>query len=66
MQLEFISRNKDGNYYVGYKIVVQRGIKGKTRSKANELIIIGVPKSKFKEFCKEHDIILKGDVDHGE
>lgn len=59
MQLEFISRNKDGNYYVGYTIPVQRGIKGKTRSKVNELIIIGIPKSKFRKFCKETKIYLK-------
>ena len=40
-QIEFISRNKDGNYYVGYRINVSRGMHGKTKGHVDELIIVG-------------------------
>ena len=60
MEIVFISQNQDGNYYVGYRVPVQRGIKGKTRSKVNELLIMGIPKSKMPDFCKKHNIELGG------
>ena len=56
--IAFISRNKDGNWYVGYKIKVQRGIKGKTKSKVDELLIIGIPNSKFDKWCKHNKLIV--------
>lgn len=59
MKIEFISKNKDDNYYIGYKIPVKRGIKGKTKETVNELIIIGINKNKFKDFCKTHNILIK-------
>jgi len=55
-ELQYITKNKDGNYYAIYKVKVQRGIKGKTKSKVDELLIVGIPKSKFKDFCKKHNI----------
>ena len=54
--IEFISRNKDGNWYVGYRVKVQRGIKGKTKSKVDEVLIVGIPNSKFDEWCKKHNV----------
>lgn len=56
MELVFISKNQNGDYYVGFKIKVNRGIRGKTKSKVDELIIVGIPKDKFPEFCKDYDI----------
>lgn len=58
MKIEFIVQNENGDYYVGYKHKVQRGIKGKTRSKVDELLIIGIPKSKFKDYCEKEGIII--------
>jgi len=58
-ELQYIAKNKDGNYYAIYKVKVQRGIKGKTKSKVDELIIVGIPKSEFKDFCKKHNINIK-------
>lgn len=51
----FISKNKDGNYYIGFKTKVKRGIHGK-EVHANELIIVGMNKNKFQEFCEKHNI----------
>jgi len=54
-----VSTNEDGNFYFVYKVPVQRGIKGKTKSKVDELIIVGVNKNKVDQFCKAQGIILK-------
>lgn len=51
-----ISRNKDGNYYIGLKVKVQRGIKGKTKSKVDELLIIGLNKKYFEKWMKDNII----------
>ena len=56
MKLKFISKNKDGNYYVGYTIPVKRGM---GHQKVEELILIGMNKEKFGDFCKKHNIIIK-------
>ena len=52
----FISENEDGNFYIGYKIKVQRGIKGKTRSKVDELIIVGMNREKFMNWLEQNDM----------
>lgn len=49
--LVFIERNKDGNWYVGFRVKVQRGIKGKTKSKVDEIIIVGINNDYFDQFC---------------
>lgn len=54
MKIAFISTNQDGNYYIGYKVSVPRGIKGKKGSKAEELLIIGLHKSHIKQWLKDH------------
>ena len=58
MKIEFISRNRDGNYYIGFKVPVKRGIRGKTRGKVDELIIVGINQKQFPQWCKEHNIIV--------
>lgn len=55
-ELVFVSENKDGNFYFGYRVNVQRGIKGKTRSKVDELIIVGMPREKALEKIKKEGI----------
>ena len=51
-EVVFISKNKDGNYYVGIKVKVQRGIRGKTTGKVDELLIIGLNKKYFDNWIK--------------
>ena len=58
-RIQFISKNKNGDYYVGFLVPVQRGIKGKNKGKVDELLIVGVPKNKFPSWCKEHGIEVK-------
>ena len=55
MTLEFISKNKDGNYYIGYKVLVTRGIAGKNK-KVEELLIVGIHKSKIKQYLEERGL----------
>ena len=57
--IAFISKNKNGDYYFGFKVKVQRGIKGKTKSKVDELIIVGMPKEKVADFCKKEGIKIE-------
>ena len=54
MKIKWISKNDNGDFYVGYTVSVQRGIRGKTKGKVDELLIIGIPKNQFKEFCNKH------------
>lgn len=55
-EVVFISKNKDGNYYVGIKVKVQRGIRGKTKSKVDELLIVGLNKKYFEKWMKDNII----------
>lgn len=57
--IAFISKNKNGDYYFGFKVKVQRGIRGKTKSIVDELIIVGMPKEKATDFCKKEGIRLE-------
>lgn len=50
--LVFISTNKDGNFYFGFKIVAPRSINAKAKRSADELLIVGVPKSKIQSYLK--------------
>lgn len=59
MNIEFVSKNKNGDFYIGYRVPVQRGIRGKTRGKVDELIIVGVPKADMPKFCEEHGIRIE-------
>ena len=55
----FISENEDGNFYIGYKIKVQRGIKGKTRSKVDELIIVGMNRERFMNWLEQNNMRIE-------
>lgn len=50
MKVKFISKNKDGNYYVGYTIPVQRGM---GHQKVEELIVIGMNKENLAIFARK-------------
>lgn len=56
MKIKFIEKNKDGNYYVGYEFPAARSINPKASRKANELVVLGVPAAKWKQFCKDNNI----------
>lgn len=56
MDVLFISQNKDGNYYIGFGIPAKRNINPKADRKAQEVIILGVPKEKMTQFCADNDI----------
>lgn len=48
-----INRNENGDYYFLYSVPeVQRGIKGKNRSKVNEVLIVGVPKANLIKYLR--------------
>ena len=56
-ELVQFSFNKSGGYFV-YRLLVQRGIKGKTKSKVNELLIVGIPFKQMEKYCEEHEYII--------
>lgn len=56
MNIKWISKNNNGDYYIGYTVSVTRGIRGKTKGKVDELLIIGLPKAELEGFCNKHNI----------
>ena len=56
MKIKFISRNEDGNYYVGYEFQAKRSINPTTYKKAKELVVLGIPAKKWKQFCEDNGI----------
>ena len=57
--IAFISKNKNGDYYFGYKVKVQRGIRGKTKAIVDELLIVGMPADKAIEHAKKEGIKIE-------
>ena len=47
--IEFISTNQDGNYYIGYRVTAPRSINAKAERKANELLIYGFHKKYLRK-----------------
>ena len=58
MIIRQISQNKNGDYYVIYELTANRSICPSANRKANEILIIGIPKDRFKDFCKQHNICV--------
>lgn len=56
MVIKFIAQNKNGDYYVVYELTANRSINPASWSKQNEVLIIGIPKNKWAQFCKTHNI----------
>ena len=57
MNLVQFSFNEYGAYFIE-QVEVQRGIKGKTRSKVNELLIVGVPAPRLHQWCIDNHIYI--------
>lgn len=59
MELVQISINPTGAY-ITYKIPVQRGIRGKTKSKVDELLIVGISlkNDRFHNYCIKEGIYI--------
>lgn len=53
-----VSVNDKGAYFI-YEVTVQRGIKGKNKSKVKELLIHGVPLSDLDYACKKEGIRIE-------
>ena len=60
-EIAFIHRNKDGNYYVGFYVDIKRGIHAVGNAVTRELLIVGMNKQLFPEFCKTYGIVMKED-----
>lgn len=56
-KLESVNVNDHGAYFI-YKVKVQRGIKGKTKSKVDELLIVGVPFSGLDSYCRKEGVVI--------
>ena len=55
LKLHSINRNENGDYYIIFLVPdVTRGIRGKTKGKADELLIVGVPKARIDGFLRAH------------
>lgn len=59
--VEFISHPKENVWYVGYKVKVKRGIRGKAKGFVNEVLIVGMNSQKFYAWANRHHIIVKCD-----
>lgn len=46
-----------GAYFL-YKIKVTRGIRGKTKGKVDEIIVVGINKDKLQKYCVDNEIII--------
>ena len=58
--LQQIVENKDGNFYFIYKVPnVKRGIRGKTRGKVDELLIVGMPRKHGLKKIKELGLVYE-------
>ena len=52
--IEYITFNENGSIYVFYVFLVQRGIKRKGESKAEEVLVHGIPKHAVKNWLIKH------------
>ena len=52
-----VNINDFGAYFV-YRVPVQRGIKGKTKSKVDEILSVGVPSKRLQAYCINHGLII--------
>ena len=53
-----VSINKSGVYFM-YKVPqVKRGIRGKTKGKVDEVLIVGIPLKQVEEYCVRNNLII--------
>lgn len=60
MDIKFIAENENGDFYVCYEIEVKRGIHAKGKSTAKEVLLLGIPKADFPQWCKNNNIQVRG------
>jgi len=53
-----INRNHNGDFYVLFRVENARSINPKANRKANEIIILGIPKSYFNNWCINNKLNL--------
>ena len=46
--IAFISTNENGDFHIGFKVEVPRGIHAKGKTTADELFIWGIPKKQLR------------------
>ena len=51
-KLREINRNSNGDYYFIYEVEAPRSVNPKAKRKANELLIVGVPKAKLENYLR--------------
>jgi hypothetical protein len=52
-----VSIRNFGAYFI-YNIPVQRGIKGKTKSKVDEILAVGIPFKEIQSYCINNGLII--------
>ena len=57
MKLVQVSLNNAGAYFT-YKFKVQRGIRGKSKSKVDEVMVIGIPYKALQKYCEKEELII--------
>lgn len=55
--VQFSLNEKDSAYFI-YSLPVKRGIRGKTKGKVNEVLIIGVPEKQLDSYCYKHNLMI--------
>ena len=53
-----LSFNSKGSAYFIYQIKVTRGIRGNTKGKVNEVLIVGIPKSAIEKYCIKNNLFI--------
>lgn len=57
MKLIQVNLTPFGAYFL-YKINVTRGIRGKSKGKVDEIIVVGIHKNKMQQYCIDHNLII--------
>lgn len=53
-----VSIQKEGVYFIYKLSEVKRGIRGKTKGKVDEVIIVGIPLNDVNDYCKKEELII--------
>lgn len=53
-----VNFNKNGDAYFIFEVKASRAINPKAKRKADELLIVGVPKKHINDYCKELGIVI--------
>ena len=65
-----VSLNRHGAYFMYSVPQVKRGIRGKTKGKVDEVLVVGVPLKNVESYCEKANLIItnkavyEGDLDN--